>query len=151
MGGALVSERTPAAVSAPSTAVMASGSTEQLTVAPSTRTSLTPAMPTRSGTAPATSATTLLRRRCRSSAKVPLSTARPALMIVTLSARRSTSLRMWLESSTVVPAATRSARQSANSSSMSGSSPEVGSSSTSRSTSAANAATRATFWRLPLE
>ena len=72
-------------------------------------------------------------------------------MIVTLSARRSTSLRMWLESRTVVPAATRSARQSANSSSMSGSSPEVGSSSTSRSTSAANAATRATFWRLPLE
>ena len=36
---------------------------------------------------------------------VPVSTARPSRMIVTRSASRSTSLRMWLDSSTVVPAA----------------------------------------------
>ena len=58
---------------------------------------------------------------------------------------------MWLESSTVVPAATRSATQSLNTCSISGSSPDVGSSSTSRSTSAENAATSATFCRLPFE
>ena len=78
-----------------------------------------------------------LRRRCRSSARLPDSTVRPSRMIVTRSARRSTSLRMWLDSSTVVPAATRSATHAANTCSISGSSPEVGSSSTSRSTSAA--------------
>ena len=59
--------------------------------------------PARSGSVPETSACTRLRRRCRRSASVPVSTARPSRMIVTRSASCSTSLRMWLDSSTVVP------------------------------------------------
>ena len=43
--------------------------------------------------------------RWRSSASVPVSTVRPARMIVTRSHSASTSARMWLESSTVRPAA----------------------------------------------
>ena len=75
----------------------------------------------------------------------------PARMIVTRSHSASTSARMWLDSSTVVPAARRSSTHARNTSSMSGSSPDVGSSRISSSTSAASAATSATFCRLPFE
>ena len=44
-----------------------------------------------------------VRVRWRSSASVPVSTHRPARMMLTRSHSRSTSARMWLESSTVVP------------------------------------------------
>ena len=53
---------------------------------------------------------------------------RPSRMIVTRSASRSTSLRMWLESSTVEPAAVCSATHSLKTCSINGSSPDVGSS-----------------------
>ena len=72
-------------------------------------------------------------------------------MIVTRSHSASTSARMWLESSTVRPLLARSSMHAWNTASMSGSSPEVGSSSMSSSASEASAATSATFWRLPLE
>lgn len=49
------------------------------------------------------------------------------------------------------PRSRSSATQLWKTSSISGSSPEVGSSRMSRSTSEAKAATRATFWRFPLE
>ena len=129
-----------------------SGSTVQLTVLPVDG-DVVHARRRRSGRAPVpdTSARTWLRRRWRRSASVPVSTVRPSRMIVTRSASRSTSLRMWLERSTVAPAAVRSATHSLKTSSISGSSPEVGSSRISSSASAANAATSATFCRLPLE
>ena len=44
-----------------------------------------------------------VRVRCRSSARVPDSTATPDRMMVTLSQSCSTSARMWLDSSTVAP------------------------------------------------
>ena len=44
-----------------------------------------------------------VRVRCRSSASVPVSTRRPARMMLTRSQSRSTSARMWLESSTAWP------------------------------------------------
>ncbi len=72
-------------------------------------------------------------------------------MMLTRSHSASTSARMWLESSTVRPAAASSRTQSWNTASISGSSPAVGSSSSSSSTSEASAATSATFWRLPFE
>jgi hypothetical protein len=72
-------------------------------------------------------------------------------MIVTRSASASASDRMWLDSSTVRPARRSSATQSRKTASISGSRPEVGSSSTSSSASLASAATSATFCLLPLE
>jgi hypothetical protein len=72
--------------------------------------------------------------------------------MLTRSHRASTSARMWLDSSTVrSPAAVSSRTLSWKTASISGSSPEVGSSSTSTSASDASAATRATFCRLPLD
>ena len=91
------------------------------------------------------------RARWRRSARAPLSTTRPPRMIVTRSHTASTSARMWLESSTVRPSSRSSAMHSRNAASISGSRPDVGSSSSSSSTSEASAATSATFWRLPLE
>ncbi len=73
-------------------------------------------------------------------------------MMLTRSHSASTSARMWLDSSTVrSPPATISRTVSWNTVSMSGSSPEVGSSRINSSASDASAATSATFWRLPLE
>jgi hypothetical protein len=60
-------------------------------------------------------------------------------------------LAMWLDSSTVRPCRRSSRITWRNMSSISGSSPEVGPSSSSSSTSEARAATSAAFWRLPLE
>ena len=72
-------------------------------------------------------------------------------MIVTRSHSASTSARMWLDSRTVRPASRVSSTHAWKTASLSGSSPEVGSSSTSSSASEASAATSATFWRLPFE
>ena len=60
---------------------------------------------------------------------VPLSAARPALMIVTRSHSASTSDRMWLDSRMLLPATRCSWTTSWNTASIKGSSPEVGSSS----------------------
>ncbi len=87
----------------------------------------------------------------RRSARVPVVTVRPWRMIVTRSASASTSPRMWLDNRTVHPSSRRSRTTSWNACSMSGSSPDVGSSRTSRSASTARAAMRATFCRLPFE
>ena len=91
------------------------------------------------------------RVRWRSSAIVPDSTVTPSRMIVTWSASLSTSAKMWLDSSTDRPSAFTSRIDSVNAASISGSRPEVGSSSSSSSARDASAATRATFCRLPLE
>ena len=96
------------------------------------------------------SATTVVRVRWRSSPSVPCCTVRPARRMLTRSQSASTSARMWLESSTVRPATAYSRTHSVNTASISGSSPEVGSSSSSSSTSEASAATSATVCRLPL-
>jgi hypothetical protein len=72
-------------------------------------------------------------------------------MIVTRSASFSTSAKMWLESSTERPSALTSRIDSVKAASMRGSRPDVGSSSSRSSAVEANAATRATFCRLPLE
>ena len=69
-----------------------------------------------------------VRVRWRRSASAPLSTVRPARMIVTRSQSASTSLRMWLDSSTVVPLCRSSSMASRNAASISGSRPDVGSS-----------------------
>lgn len=71
---------------------------------------------------------TSVRVRWRSSARVPDSTIRPARMIETRSHSSSTSERMWLDSSTVAPAARTLATSSRNATSMRGSSPLIGSS-----------------------
>ena len=71
--------------------------------------------------------------------------------MLTRSHRASTSARMWLESSTVRPSRLTSWMHCWNTDSISGSRPEVGSSSSSSSASEASAATSATFCRLPLE
>ncbi len=92
-----------------------------------------------------------VRVRWRRSASVPVSTVRPARMIVTRSHSASTSDRMWLDSSTVRPPWRSSSMHSRNAASISGSSPLVGSSRMSRSASEASAAISATFCRLPLE
>ena len=64
----------------------------------------------------------------RSSCRVPLCAVRPARMMLTRSQSASTSARMWLDSSTVRPSAFTSRMQSWKTASISGSSPEVGSS-----------------------
>ena len=84
----------------------------------------------------AQSAVIEVRVRCRSSASVPVSTVRPARMMLTRSQSASTSARMWLDSRTVRPASRGLGdAPRRNTSSISGSSPEVGSSSRSSSTS----------------
>ncbi len=97
------------------------------------------------------SAVTDVRVRWRSSASDPDCTVRPARMIETSSHSASTSARMWLDSNTVRPSRRTSRMHRWNSDSISGSRPDVGSSSTSSSARDASAAIRATFWRLPLE
>ncbi len=92
-----------------------------------------------------------VRVRCRRSARLPLSTVLPARMMLTRSHSASTSARMWLDSSTVRPSLVASRMQSWKTVSISGSRPDVGSSSSSSSASAASPATSATFCRLPLE
>ena len=75
---------------------------------------------------------------------VPVSTVRPSRMMVIRSQSASTSARMWLDSSTVrSPRRFSSRMTSRNTSSISGSRPEVGSSRISSSTSEASAATSA--------
>ena len=76
---------------------------------------------------------------------------RPARTMLTRSQARSTSLRMWLDSSTVRPSSFSAVSSLWKTSSISGSRPAVGSSRTSSGTPLARAATRATFCRLPLE
>ena len=92
-----------------------------------------------------------VRVRWRRLASVPDSTTRPARMIVTRSQSASTSDRMWLDSRTVRPLWRSSSMHSRNTASISGSSPDVGSSRISSSTSEASAEISATFCRLPLE
>ena len=87
----------------------------------------------------------------RSSVRVPDCTVRPALMMVTRSHSASTSARMWLDNRTLRPSSRSSRTTSWNTISINGSRPDVGSSSRYSSTSEANAATSATFCRLPLE
>ena len=100
----------------------------------------------------ASSAATEVRVRCRSSASVPVSTVRPARMM-----RHPVAQRLDLGEDVARQqhgAAARratSSMHSRNTSSISGSRPDVGSSRTSSSTSEASAATSATFCRLPLE
>ena len=94
---------------------------------------------------------TSVRVRWRMSASVPDSTIRPRRMIETRSHSCSTSERMWLDSSTVAPAARTRAISSWKTTSISGSSPLVGSSRMYRSAGTANAAMSATFCRLPFE
>ena len=102
--------------------------------------------------APASSAVTLVRVRCRRSASEPVSTVRPARMMLTRSHSASTSERMWLDEQHGAAAVALLGRCSCwKTASISGSRPEVGSSRISSSTSEASAATRATFCRLPLE
>ena len=104
------------------------------------------------GVRPALANETSVRVRWRSSASVPVSTVRPARMMLTRSQRCSTSLRMWLDSSTVAPLAEDGGdlvaedrlheRDRGR---------DVGSSKMYRSAGVASAAIRATFCRLPLE
>src|SRR6266545_5075179 len=92
-----------------------------------------------------------VRVRCLKSDRVPVSTTLPRRMMLTRSHRASTSDRMWLDSSTVRSRWRSSSMHCRNTSSISGSRPDVGSSRISNSTSLARAATKATFCRLPLE
>ena len=111
-----------------------------------------PARPARAPAPSGVSASIVIRVRCRSSASVPVSTVRPARMIVTRSHSASTSDRMWLESSTVRPARALVARRTRGTPP-----PSAGPARTSaRRGSAArrrtrSAATSATFCRLPFE
>ncbi len=154
-GGCAVNECTPRADTAGSTRPISELSTSNVTRMPASLVvvarSCTPAMAAIGDGSPSTTAVTDERVRWRRSSSVPDSTARPPRMIVTVSQTFSTSLRMWLDSSTEVPAALASRTCSVNTASMRGSRPDVGSSSTSRSTWETNAATSATFCRLPLE
>ena len=71
---------------------------------PSTARSCTPGRRVQAGRRrSSSSARTEVRVRCRSSASVPVSTVRPARMMLTRSQSASTSARMWLDSSTVRP------------------------------------------------
>ena len=92
-----------------------------------------------------------VRVRCRSCASVPDSTILPARMMLTRSQSSSTSERMWLDSSTVAPAARTWPISRVKTLSMIGSRPLVGSSRMYSSAGVANAAISATFCRLPLE
>ena len=92
-----------------------------------------------------------VRVRWRSSASVPVSTTLPARMMLTRSHSSSTSERMWLDSSTVAPASFMRAISRRKTTSISGSSPLVGSSKMYRSAGTESAAMSATFCRLPLE
>ncbi len=80
-----------------------------------------------------------------------ISTSLPSRRMPTRVHSCSTSERMCDDRNTVAPRSRASLMHVRNSFSMSGSRPLVGSSSRSTSGSVANAATRATFWRLPLE
>jgi hypothetical protein len=82
---------------------------------------------------------------------VPVSATFPARMIETRSHRCSTSERMWLERRIVAPDALSRDTSDRNTTSMSGSSPLVGSSKMYSSAGTARAAMRATFYRLPFE
>ena len=82
---------------------------------------------------------------------VATSTNVPARRIPTLAQSCSTSDRMCDERNTVCPRPAASPTQRRNSCSISGSSPLVGSSRSSTSALVANAATSATFCRLPFE
>lgn len=99
----------------------------------------------------AVSISIVVRVMWRSSESVPVSTMRPSRMIEMRSARASTCARMWLDRNTEVPRSVASAMTSWKTTSMSGSSPEVGSSRRSRSTSEASAEMSATFCRFPFE
>ena len=102
--------------------------------------------------AAAVSAVIDVRVRWRSSARVPVSTVRPARMMLTRSHSASTSARMWLDSSTVRPSAGHLARRSPGTPPPSaGPARRWARRGRSSSTSDANAATSATFCRLPLE
>ena len=82
---------------------------------------------------------------------MPTSTNRPWRRIATRSHTASTSDRMCDERKTVWPFARAAWTHDRNSTSIRGSRPLVGSSSTSRSASTMKAAMRAIFWRLPFE
>ena len=97
------------------------------------RTSATPGVASRPTGGRARVAVTTVDACPRSSPRVPVSTTLPSRTTLTRSQSCSTSDRMWLESRTVCPAARASRTQSLNTASISGSSPEVGSSRTSRS------------------
>ena len=111
-----------------------SGSTEKRTWLPSRVRPVTPAMPSRLGTGPRTTAEMVVVCSLRISPRVPTSTMRPARMMLMRSHSLSTSDRMWLDSRIVRPWSLSSRAMSENTASMSGSRPAVGSSS--RNTSA---------------
>ena len=75
------------------------------------------------------SAITVVRVRCRSSASVPVCTTRPERMMLIRSESASASARLWELSRMVAPSSLSSRTASWNSASISGSSPDVGSSS----------------------
>ncbi len=112
------------------TLATASVSTSNRSASPSRRTCATPGSDANADSGASVTTVNDVLVRCRSSASVPFSTATPARMMVTRSHSSSTSLRMWLESSTVAPSAFTLATCARNTASITGSSPLVGSSST---------------------
>src|SRR5665648_342601 len=146
-------DTTPCCPMCSMTAPSRSASTSKLAVCPAsvTTTSWMPGVVSRPSSGSRVVTCRVVRVRCRSVARLPDSTIRPARMIETVSQSASASARMWLDSSTVPPAVVISRTTSWNTVSISGSSPLVGSSSRKSSTSAASPATIATFCRLPLE
>ena len=125
--------------------------TWQRATRPSTATELTPGTRDRSGTGPSNVACTVTADRCRSWARLPSSASRPARRMPTRSHSASTSLRMCEERNTVWPRSRASLMLSRNASSISGSSPLVGSSRMSSSARVIRAAMRMTFCRFPFE
>ena len=134
------------------TAPIWSESTSRSTLWSRDRTRLwTPASPLRLDGSRSTSAEIVVRVRWRNSAMVPLSTMRPARTMLIRSHRASTSARMWLANRTVRPVL----------SILLDAHPELGLHQRIEPSSRlvenqefdveARAATRATFWRFPLE
>ncbi len=110
-----------------------------------------PAAPASCGVAPANVTSTVCAARWRSCASVPSSTSLPLPRMPTRSHSASTSLRMCEERKTVCPRCLASCTHSRNAISISGSRPDVGSSSSSSSARVASAAISCTFWRLPFD
>ena len=111
----------------------------------------TPSSASKSGGGPAKVTSIVCAFRWRSSASVPSSTRRPARRMPTRSHSASTSLRMCDDRNTAWPRSFASFTVSRNATSISGSRPLVGSSSSSRSARVENAWTSWTFCRLPFD
>ena len=133
------------------TAPRLSDSTRAVSVRPSKKMSETPGRWSIRPGLLIMSALMVVLDRCRIDSSVPVSTVRPARMIVTRWHSRSVSARMWLDSRTVVPRPAASATHCWKMFSINGSRPLLGSSSSNRSAFEANADTSETFCRLPFE